>query len=294
MCEDCGQHGDSTGPVDGLATFYVRRTPGGPTDSPEALRVDSDGTVRLAVTGKGGVGKTTLATAIATHLAADFGVVAIDADPDMNLAGTLGVEAPPPITTQKTLITDRVGGDQGFFSLLPDVRDVLETHSTDFGDAGRLLTIGTPGSANSGCMCPENSFIRSMVSTVLSEDFVVMDMEAGVEHLGRGTAEAVDAMIVVVEPSAASIETAVRIQDLADDLGIETLRGVVNKSRGNGETVRSKLDMPVVATLPYDESIAEASLKGMPPIHASPRLNRAAAQIVSVFDRQPIEAGLNE
>jgi len=300
MCEDCGRHGDDAESEPGVAVGrsrskepnpLPRRVEGGEETEPSrrehtmeeaAALSDLDGTVRLAVTGKGGVGKTTLSAAIASQLAAHQSVVAVDADPDMNLAGTLGVEAPPPITAQRALIEERAGAG-GLVNLTPEVADVIDSHSTRFGAAGRLLTIGAPSGANTGCMCPENSFVRSLVSTALGEDAVVMDMEAGVEHLGRGTADAVDAMLVVVEPSQASIDTATRIADLATDLGIEDVWAVVNKARGNADVVASKLPVPVLATLPYDEEVAGAALAGVTPVDKSDDLERLATTVVSAL-----------
>lgn len=250
----------------------------------ESTAVETDGTVRIAVCGKGGVGKSTLSAAIARHLAADHDVVAVDADPDMNLARTLGVAEPPAVTEQRELVEERAGRD-GLISLTPEVEDVLESHSTDFGEGGRLLTIGTPTAGDTGCLCPENSFVRSLVSSALDEAYVVMDMEAGVEHLGRGTAEAVDAMVVVVEPSRTSIETAARVQSLAADLGVEEVRAVVNKTHSEADVaaVREALEVPVVATVPYDDDVAAAGLAGESPVDTSERLQAAAADVVSAF-----------
>ncbi|MFB6109857.1 MAG: AAA family ATPase [Halodesulfurarchaeum sp.] len=279
MCDACGGHGshDHSHDHDSAHTHDHDRSPD------QGTRIKTDGTLKAAITGKGGVGKTTLAAAVARHLAAHHDVVALDADPDMNLAQTLGVTEPRPITRERELIQERAGNSGGLISLTPEVRDVIETHSTPFGAGGQLLTIGAPAGANSGCMCPENSFVRSLVSSALAEDYVVMDMEAGVEHLGRGTAESVDAMIVVVEPSRASIQTANRIRGLAGELGIDAVRAVVNKASGNATEVREVLDIPVIATLPYDEDIATASLAGNPPVEASERLQETAASVISAF-----------
>jgi len=252
----------------------------------ETAAVDTGDTLRIAVTGKGGVGKTTVSAAIADVLAADPDreVIALDADPDMNLASALGVETPPAITEQTDLIEDRAGSGGGLVSLSPDVDDVFETHAEGFGENGQLLTIGAPAGGNTGCMCPENSFVRSLVRSALDVDHLVMDMEAGVEHLGRGTADEVDVMLVVVEPSMASIETAKRVNDLADDLGIPEVRAVVNRTRGNAAQVVNELDVPVVATMGEDDAIAEAALTGESPVEASPRLREVAAGIVDSFD----------
>ncbi|MDZ7850144.1 MAG: ArsA-related P-loop ATPase [Halodesulfurarchaeum sp.] len=284
MCEDCGAHGDDAGHSHPAETGHghSHHHASDHVHSNEQLAGGLSDGIRVAVTGKGGVGKTTLSAAIASHLAAHRAVVAVDADPDMNLAGILGVEEPPPppITTERELIEERAGGS-GLVNLTPAVQDVLDSHSTEFGVGGRLLTIGAPTGANSGCMCPENSFVRTLVSTALGEDTVVLDMEAGVEHLGRGTAESVDAMLVVVEPSQASIETATRIQKLATELGIGNVQAVVNKTRDNADLVESALPVPVLATLPYDEDVASAAIAGRPPVGESQALKEAAADIVT-------------
>ena len=256
------------------------------TDAVDAdAGIDTDGTLRVAVTGKGGVGKTTLSAAIADALASDPSrdVIALDADPDMNLASALGVPEPPAITDQEGLIEDRAGSGGGLISLAPDVDDVLDSHATPFGEGGRLLTIGAPAGGNTGCMCPENSFVRSLVRSALDVDHLVMDMEAGVEHLGRGTADEVDVMLVVVEPSMASIETARRVSELAADLGIPEVRAVLNQSQGNADRVINQLDVPVIATMGTDEDVAEAALTGESPVEASPRLREVAARIVDSF-----------
>lgn len=281
MCDSCGQHGHTHN--EGDTHEHPHTHSHSHTHShDESATVETDGTVRLAVAGKGGVGKSTLSAAIAHHLAAHHELTAIDADPDMNLARTLGVETPQPITDQRELIEDRAGGD-GLISLTPEVEDVLDSHSEPFGEGGRLLTIGTPAAGNTGCMCSENSFVRSLVSSALDGEYVLMDMEAGVEHLGRGTAEAVDALVVVVEPSRTSIETAERIQSLAADLGIDEVRAVINKTQDDVEDVRAALDVPVIATLPYDDEIAAAGLAGDSPVTASERLRTAAADVVGAF-----------
>lgn len=281
MCEDCGLHSGesdhSHSHSHGNGHSHERENE---QSSDGATAAETDETVRLAVTGKGGVGKSTLSAAIARHLAAHHDLVAIDADPDMNLASTLDVEEPVPVTEQKELIEERAGGG-GLITLTPDVEDVLDSHSTAFGAGGRLLTIGSPAAANTGCMCPENSFVRSLVSSALDEDYVVMDMEAGIEHLGRGTADAVDAMLVVVEPSRAAIDTANRIHTLADDLDVDDVVAVVNKARGNVDVVRDALDLPVIATIPYDENVATAALTGESPVVESQQLQRATAEVIS-------------
>lgn len=295
MCEDCGAHaGEEAGNGHGAdhthedGHEHPHEEGPGHNHGHDHAHVDQNAsaalhepetTVRIAVTGKGGVGKTTLSAAIARHLAAHGETVAIDADPDMNLATALGVPAPPPITAERELIEERAGGG-GLVSLTPDVADVLDSHSQSFGDAGRLLTIGAPTGGKTGCMCPENSVVRSLVGSAFGDDYVVMDMEAGIEHLGRGTAESVDAMLVVVEPSLASIETAERIESLAADLDVDSVFAVINQVRSDADVIEERLSLPVVTTIPYDESIAAAGLSGESPVMASESLRIAAAEAI--------------
>lgn len=258
----------------------------------DPLRVRPDATthtpVRVAVAGKGGVGKTTLAAALAARLAEE-GVVAIDADPDMNLAGALGVENPPAITAERALIEERAGGG-GLITLTPDVEDVIASHTTRFGADGRLVTIGAPSGGDTGCMCSENAFVRSLVASALADGNVVLDMEAGIEHLGRGTAREVDAMLVVVEPSMASVETAERIAPLAADLGVDTVATVLNRTHpGDADALATALAIPVIAELPYDGTIAAAGLAGEAPPGASERLQTVADELVAALRRSAVD-----
>ena len=252
-------------------------------DEPESV---VDGPLRIAVTGKGGVGKSTLSAALSAQLTREGEVVAVDADPDMNLAATIGCAEPPAITRKRELIEDRAGGG-GLVRLSPDVEDVLESHSCRFGegDRGRLLTIGAPEGANTGCLCAENSVVQSLVRSALDADYAVLDMEAGIEHLGRGTAGDVDAMIVVVGPSQSAIETAEEIRELATELGVDAVYAVVNRVReGEDEAVREALSLPVLETVPYDEEVAAAALSGTPPVDASDRLTVAAERMLRGID----------
>ena len=224
-----------------------------------------DRPVKVAVTGKGGVGKTTVAAALA-RCWRDLGhdVVAVDADPDANLAGTLGYRGPAiaPLVKLKALIEERVGGGEGwggFLRMNPRVDDIPR----EFGvvvDGVRLLVMGTIERGRRGCACPENILLREVLSHLMlrNREHVVVDMEAGVEHLGRGTAEGVDLMLVVVEPGWASLETAARVASLAGDLGIRRIQAVANKISGDQdlEFIRGNLTaLPVVGTLPLDRDL---------------------------------------
>jgi CO dehydrogenase maturation factor len=227
--------------------------------------------VKIAVTGKGGVGKTTVAAFLARAWR-DLGcrVIAVDADPDANLAGTLGYRGPDitPLVALKELLAQRVGGDDlfgGFLKMNPKVDDIPEQVSVVV-DGIRVLVMGTIERGRRGCACPENVLLREVLRHVMlaGDEHVVVDMEAGIEHLGRGTAEAVDAMLVVVEPAWASLQTAARVAKLAGDLGVTRVQAIANKIRSEEDAalVRTELaQLPLAATLPYDAEL-ESQARG--------------------------------
>ncbi len=238
--------------------------------------------LKIAVSGKGGVGKTTVAGVLAKLFARDgFSVIAIDADPDSNLASALGIAGEQragltPLSQMYDLIEERTGARPGasfggVFKLNPKVDDLLDKYGVVDEDGVRLLLLGTIQSANSGCFCPENTLLKSLLRHLLFKDeILIMDMEAGIEHLGRGTAERVDLLLVVVEPGLRSLETAEKIKGLASQLGIR-IGACLNKVREDEEVALVKkslkrADIPLLSVLPYDESVAKADLKGVSPL----------------------------
>ncbi len=230
--------------------------------------------MKIAITGKGGVGKTTLAGTMARLLARDgMDVLAIDADPDMNLASALGIDEPPlPLTEYEDFIDERAGGPAGMFKLNPKVDDVVERFGVVGPDGVRMLVMGTVDRGGSGCMCPASSFLRALLRHVVLKEssVVIMDMEAGIEHLGRGTTRGIDLMIVVVEPGARSLETAERIKRLGTDIGVERFAAVINKAGeedlGAVESRLGDMGIPVLGTIPYDSSLVKADLAGRSPV----------------------------
>lgn len=232
--------------------------------------------MKIAVAGKGGVGKTTL-TALLSTLYRNEGrtVLAIDADSNPNLAAILGVSTHiVPLTDQKELVEERtqstLGGFGGIFKLNPRVDDIASKYAVEHQGI-KVLVMGSVKVAESGCACPANVLVKNLLSHILltEKDVVICDMEAGVEHLGRGTAKAVDAMVVVVEPGRRSVETANRIYRLARDLGIQNIFAVGNKVRNQEEKefLEDMVDMEVLGTIMYDERIIESDMRGSLPQH---------------------------
>ena len=233
--------------------------------------------MKLAVSGKGGVGKTTFsALLIRTLNEQGKHVLAIDADPDANLAAALGIpdsDKIVPIAEMKELIFERTeaqpGTIGGFFKLNPKVDDLPDSLSAKL-DNIKLMRLGGVKKGGGGCICPESTLLRALViHVVLSRDeVVVMDMEAGIEHLGRATASAVDKLIVVVEPGRRSIDTAGHIKKLASEIGLKNICVVGNKIRSKKDEEFLKKHMSgfkLLGFIPYDEALIEADLDGVSP-----------------------------
>ncbi len=248
--------------------------------------------MKIAVSGKGGVGKTTLSAFLIKGFA-DKGmrVLAIDADPDANLAQALGfsdADRIVPISNMKQLIEERTGAKPGsfgsFFKMNPKVDDLPEKLSLKKGNI-RLMVMGGVKRGGSGCVCPESVLLKTLVTHLIlaRDEVVLLDMEAGLEHLGRGTAQSVNHLIVVVEPGRRSIETALQVERLASDLGLKNLSIVGNKIRNEDdkEYIKKKLkDFNILGFLPYDPSIIEADLKGMAPFDMENSIEKEAKAIL--------------
>ncbi len=261
--------------------------------------------MKLAITGKGGVGKTTLASLLAWIYAREGKrVIAIDANPDANLAMALGLslgnaQSITPIAELKELIEERTGAKSGSFGSLfrlnPKVDDIVERFSVKI-DNIQLLVMGTVKKGGSGCVCPESALIRNLVSHLLlgKDELVIMDMDAGVEHLGRGTAKAVNAFIIVVEPGQRSLQTAAAIRRLAKDLGITNCYVVGSKTKSDRERqfIKDNLStFEVIGFINYHPEIAEADLKGISVYEASPEAVKEAKEIKEKLEKYLIKEG---
>jgi len=232
--------------------------------------------MKIAISGKGGVGKTLLASLLSRKFAAaGYSVLAIDAAPDANLAANLGFPYPEnitPISEMDDLIEERTGARPGksgsFFKLNPRVDDIPDRFAAEH-DGIRLMVMGRIKRGGTGCYCAEGVLLQALLSHLLiqRDEVVILDMEAGIEHLARGTSKAVDHMIIVVEPGRRSIETAQRIQELAKDIGLENIALVANKLRSQSEKdflVKSLPNLEFLGFIPYDQALIEADLANIP------------------------------
>jgi CO dehydrogenase maturation factor len=251
--------------------------------------------MKLAVTGKGGVGKTTIVAGLARVLALrGQKVLAIDADPASNLALALGFpkdQRLTPISEMKELIEERTeaksGSMGGFFKINPRVDDLPEKYTLE-KDGIRLIVMGTVQKGGGGCVCPENVMVKTLVAHLLlgRGEVVILDMEAGVEHLGRATAKAVDKLIVVVEPGQRSLEVAQKIRQLAGDIGLHNIGLVGNKIRGESDRqflLSRMAGFPFLGFIPYDLRVVEADLEGRPPYGENPDFLKAIEKIVDAI-----------
>ncbi|GMR03429.1 MAG: carbon monoxide dehydrogenase accessory protein CooC [Thermodesulfovibrionia bacterium] len=254
--------------------------------------------MKIAITGKGGVGKTTL-SALLSHIYASEGrkVIAVDADPDANLSQALGVSKSEikkirPIAEMSELIEERTGArpgtSGGIFKINPKVDDIPEGFGYKVNGIN-LLVMGTSKVAAAGCYCPENALLRRLLKHLVTErdEVVIADMEAGVEHLTRGTAEGVDAFIVVVEPGQRSLQTAVTVQSLAQGLGIKKVFVVANKVRNEEDVlfVRNALSgIEFLGAISFNNDIMESDIKGLPPYRASERAVDEAVKIKETLE----------
>lgn len=248
--------------------------------------------MKIAISGKGGAGKTLLASSLARIFADEgYQVIAVDADPDSNLGASLGLPESAeitPLSEMKDLISERTQSGLGpYFKLNPKVDDIPQRFCLRQGNIS-LLVMGPVRRGGSGCYCPENAFLNSLISHLLMvrNEVVVMDMPAGIEHLSRGTAKGVDWLLIVVEPSRASIATASRIQALARDLCVPNVSAVGNKIQSPDEVALLTSLLPglnIMGFIPFAPEIAKAELSGRPASTASELVTRAVREIYSAL-----------
>ncbi|MFO7606371.1 MAG: P-loop NTPase [Desulfurivibrionaceae bacterium] len=229
--------------------------------------------MKIAISGKGGVGKTTIIALVAEQLKRDGNeVLIIDADPSPHMAQTIGIKDPGsivPISEMKTLLQERSGKTEGspFYNINPEVDDLLSRYMVE-GNGLKLMVLGAIESGNKGCACAESTVLKRMLTKLLlsSTQYALLDMEAGVEHLGRGTVAGVDHLLTVVIPSKSSIRTALKVKRLAEEVGIKSIHFVGNKvaDKEDEDFLTEGLGVSPIAFFPDNLDISRAERKGRP------------------------------
>ena len=254
--------------------------------------------MKIAVTGKGGVGKTTFAATLA-RLYADEGkkVLADDVDPDANLGLALGfdeetLDSIVPISKMRKLVEERTGANSQnqFYTLNPKVDDIPDTYGKVCNGV-KLLVLGTVETGGGGCVCPEHVMLKRIISNLVvhRDDVVIMDMEAGLEHLGRGTTESMDEFIVVIEPGARSVQTYKNVKRLAKDLGITQVKVVANKVRNeeDEEFIRNKIPAEdLLGMIHYNVEVMDADRQGKSPYDFSETVTSEIRKIKEKIDNE--------
>lgn len=232
--------------------------------------------MKIAISGKGGVGKTTLVSLLAFTFASKGNkVLALDADPDSNLGLSLGLSLKEtkeivPLSEMKEMIAERTGTKPGthspFFRMNPKVDDIPEKYSKSINDRIKLIVLGGLKTGGGGCFCPENALLKTLLTHLLldREEIVLLDMEAGIEHLSRGTAGSVDALVIVIDSGKKSLQTAYTIERLAKELAIKNVFVVVNRLRTDDdkEEIKNEIRLPLLGFLSFDPDILKQDQTG--------------------------------
>lgn len=251
--------------------------------------------MKIAISGKGGVGKTTLAGVMARCLAsAGHKILAIDADPDSNLASAIGIDDAllgQPLAQMTEFIEERTASKRGelgsFFRLNPKVDDIPEKFAVE-KDGIKLVVLGSIPQGGGGCFCAENVMLKSLLTHVLIErdEYVIVDMEAGLEHLGRGSTAYIDALIVVVEPGQRSFRTAEQVKKLAADLGIPRVYIAGNKIADDRDAALIKehlSGLPYLGSMSYNEKIMEADRRNVSPFDIDMKIRAEVEEIIDTL-----------
>ena len=251
--------------------------------------------LKIAIGGKGGVGKTTVCAVWAQLFAQDgLDVLAIDADPNANLSLAFGIPAeqsPMALVQMKELIAERTGTPKdavgAYFRLNPNVSDIpqkywLEVRLADSAPL-KLLVLGAITKAGAGCACPEGAFLKALLThTILQrQELVLVDLAAGVEFMGRASIQGIDALVVVVEPGGRSIETANTVSKMARDLGIKHVAAIANKITEAVQTdmIRDQLkDIPLLGSLSYSQPVQQVDIERRPVTEADAEFIRQLAK----------------
>ena len=230
--------------------------------------------IKIAISGKGGVGKTTVCAILSQLFAEEgFDVIAVDADPDTNLSNAFGIapeQSPEPLIKMKELIAERTGTGKeavgAYFKLNPKISDLPDKYCLEMPENSlKLLSLGGISQAGAGCACAEGAFLKALLThTILKrQEVVLVDLAAGVEFMGRSSVQGIDALVVVVEPGTRSIETAINIARMAEQLGVKHVAGIINKvtSPGQIEAIKTQLnDITILVAIDYSSEVQQADL----------------------------------
>lgn len=246
--------------------------------------------MKLAVAGKGGVGKTSVTAWLGDYLARlGREVWLVDADTALSLGQALGIpegDIPVALAEEKELIKERVG--DGFINLNPMVADLPDRLRRRL-DGINLLVMGSIASAGAGCACNANSLLKALLAHVIIriDQWVIIDLEAGVEHLGRGTVKSVDGLIIVSDPSIRSLQTAARINRLAGELGLARRALLLNRADGQVDLPTDMELPPLIATVPTLPSLRGRQLRQSSVLNLEERdaLDGIAAKTIVFFER---------
>lgn len=252
--------------------------------------------MKIAISGKGGTGKTTIAATISeVYLKRGKGVILIDADPDSNLKTTLNIkEEITPLIELKEIIAERTGTKPGeraiFFKMNPEVDDIPDRFFYKNGNL-YLGIMGTVRGGGLGCMCPENAFLKAILRNLIlkRDEVVILDMEAGIEHLGRGTTEGIDYLLIITEPTEKSVETTERIEKLAKEIKIKKMGVIGNKieTERQKEFLEKKLgNMKIIGFIPYFKEFREGEIEGKTPWEAVPEILNYVEKIVKKMEEE--------
>jgi CO dehydrogenase maturation factor len=256
--------------------------------------------MKIAISGKGGVGKTTLAGVMARILASrGRKVLAIDADPDSNLASAIGLPKEAlaklsPIAAMTSMIEERTGSKKGtfgsMFKLNPKVDDLPDEMGVTYQGV-KLLLLGSIPQGGGGCFCPENVLLKNLVRYLLvqREEALIIDMEAGLEHLGRGSTGYVDALIIVVEPGQRAMNTAKQIKRLGEDLKIKNTMIVGNKvnSEEDRRLIEEQLsDFPILGHMSFNPKVLQADREGKSPYDIDEKIKEEVNSILTELEKR--------
>ena len=251
--------------------------------------------MKIAISGKGGVGKTTIAGCLAKVLAnGGYKVLAIDADPDSNLSSAIGISKEKldnltPIAEMTKLVEERTGAKKGtfggFFKLNPKVDDIPEKFCVE-SNGIKLLVLGSVPQGGGGCFCPENVLLKSLIRHLFLEkkDAIILDMEAGLEHLGRGSTAGMDAFVVVVEPGVRSVQTAKHIKKLASDVGVKDIFIIANKIIADDDKKfidENLKDFKILGYFSFNQKIIIADRENKPPYEVDESILKEAENIIN-------------